>query len=219
MSAFRVSIVVCALLAAGGCRAQPAATGSQSIVTGRPIVLVTIDTLRADRLGSYGSTRGLTPVLDRFAQEAARFAAAVTQAPITLPAHATMLTGLHPAHHGIRTNDGFRLAAGVPLATETLRGRGYATGAFIGGFPLQASSRLARGFDRYDDEFLRQAGVVERSADAVVNSALGWIAEHRGQAFFAWLHLFDPHSPYTPPQPFASTHAGAPYDGEIAYTD
>src|SRR5262245_23938285 len=190
MSAFRVSIVVCALLAAGGCRAQPAATGSQSIVTGRPIVLVTIDTLRADRLGSYGSTRGLTPVLDRFAQEAARFTAAVTQAPITLPAHATILTGLHPAHHGVRTNDGFRLGTGVPLVTETLRGRGYATGAFIGGFPLQASAGLARGFDRYDDEFLRKAGVVERSADAVVDSAHRWLARRPAERFFAWVDFY-----------------------------
>src|SRR5262245_6869705 len=208
MSAFRVSIVLTALLAAG-CRSQPASTGSQSIVTGRPIVLVTIDTLRADRLGSYGSTRGLTPMLDRFAQQAARFTAAVTQVPITLPAHATILTGLHPAHHGIRSNDGFRLAASVPLVTEVLRGRGYATGAFIGGFPLQASSGLARGFDRYDDEFLRKAGAVERSADAVVDAAFAWIEAHRGQSFFAWLHLFDPHTPYTPPQPFAKLTAGA----------
>jgi choline-sulfatase len=220
MSAFRASIVVCAAaLVLGSCRSRPAPTGSQSIVTDRPIVLVTIDTLRADRLGSYGSTRGLTPVLDRFAQQAARFTAAVTQVPITLPAHATILTGLHPVHHGIRTNDGFRLAAGVPLVTEILRGRGYATGAFIGGFPLQASSGLGRGFDRYDDDFLRTAGVVERSADMVAGAAMGWIARHRQQPFFVWLHLFDPHSPYTPPQPYAGRHASAPYDGEIAYTD
>jgi arylsulfatase A-like enzyme/Tfp pilus assembly protein PilF len=219
MSAFRGSIVLCTVLAVGGCRSRPASTDSQAIVTGRPIVLITIDTLRADRLGSYGSTRGLTPVLDRFAQQAALFTAAVTQVPITLPAHATILTGLHPAHHGIRTNDGFRLAAGVPLVTETLRGRGYSTGAFIGGFPLQASSGLARGFDRYDDDFLRKAGTVERSADTVVSAALGWIAERQRQPFFVWLHLFDPHSPYTPPQPYADRYANAPYDGEIAYTD
>jgi arylsulfatase A-like enzyme/Tfp pilus assembly protein PilF len=220
MSALRVSIVVCAAaMALVACRSQPASTGSQSIVTGQPIVLVTIDTLRADRLGSYGSTRGLTPMLDRFAEQAARFSAAVTQVPITLPAHATMLTGLYPASHGVRTNDGFHLAASVPLVTETLRGRGYATGAFIGGFPLQASTGLSRGFDRYDDEFLRRAGVVERPADTVVDSALAWIAERRAQPFFAWLHLFDPHSPYTPPPPYAAAHADAPYDGEVAYTD
>src|SRR5215813_5355660 len=115
MSAARVMAVVrgaaCAIaVAAAGCRAdRPAATGSAAPAPPRTIVLVTIDTLRADRLGAYGSTRGLTPALDRFAGQAVRFTAAVTQAPLTVPAHATILTGLHPARHGIRTNDGFRL--------------------------------------------------------------------------------------------------------------
>ena len=184
-----------------------------------PVILVTIDTLRADRLGAYGSRQRLTPVLDRLAQNAVRFTAAVTQVPLTLPAHATLLTGLHPAKHGIRTNDGGRLASGVPTLAEALRNRGYATGAFIGGAPLQSSSGLARGFDRYDDDFLRAAGAVERPADEVVRSAAAWIGDHRSQPFFAWLHLFDPHSPYTPPPPFDQSHADAPYDGEVAYVD
>jgi choline-sulfatase len=184
----------------------------------RLIVLVTIDTLRADRLGAYGSTVGLTPNLDRFAEHAVRFAAAVTQVPLTLPAHATILTGLHPARHGIRTNDGFQLAD-VRTVADALRARGYATGAFIGGYPLRASSGLARGFDRYDDDFLKQSAVVERRADEVVNAAAAWIDGHRSQPVFAWLHLFDPHSPYTPPAPFAAKYAASPYDGEIAYTD
>jgi arylsulfatase A-like enzyme/Tfp pilus assembly protein PilF len=184
----------------------------------RLIVLVTIDTLRADRLGAYGSTSGLTPNLDRFAGHVVRFTGAVTQVPLTLPAHATILTGLHPAHHGIRTNDGFQLADVHTLA-EVLHARGYATGAFIGGYPLRASSGLARGFDRYDDDFLKQSAVLERRADEVVNAATAWIDGHRSQPMFVWLHLFDPHSPYTPPAPFATKYSAAPYDGEIAYTD
>ena len=137
----------------------------------QPIVLVTIDTLRADRLGSYGSTRGLTPSLDAFAREATRFTAAVSQVPLTLPSHATILTGLHPSHHGIRTNDGFRLAPTVPTLAELLKASGYATAAFIGGYPLRASSGLSRGFDRYDDEFLTSPDATERSADEVTRSA------------------------------------------------
>lgn len=200
------------------CRSDPVPNTS-AVAAGRPIVLITVDTLRADRLGSYGSTRGLTPALDRLAAGAARFSAAVTQVPLTLPAHATMLTGLHPASHGVRSNDGFRLPAGVPTIAEALHARGYATGAFIGGYPLQASSGLTRGFDRYDDDFLRAAGAVERPADEVVRAALAWIDARGSEPFFAWLHLFDPHSPYTPPAPFAAAHADEPYDGEVAYTD
>jgi arylsulfatase A-like enzyme/Tfp pilus assembly protein PilF len=205
-------------LTLAACRAGPGVTAPPGL-TGRPVILITIDTLRADRVGAYGSTRGLTPSLDRFAKGAVRFTAAVTEVPLTLPAHATILTGLHPAHHGVRTNDGFQLASGAPTLADALRGRGYATGAFIGGYPLRAASGLPRGFDRYDDAFLHSTGVVERSADEVVRSSLVWIDENKSRPFFAWLHLFDPHSPYTPPAPFAAAYADAPYDGEIAYTD
>jgi choline-sulfatase len=208
-----------AAVSLAACRDAPPRASTPGLAGMRPIILVTVDTLRADRLGAYGSSKGLTPALDRLAQNAARFTAAVTQVPLTLPAHATILTGLHPAKHGIRTNDGFRLPPGVPTLAEALRSRGYATGAFIGGAPLQASFGLARGFDRYDDDFLRAAGAVERPADDVVRAAAAWIDQHRSRPFFAWLHLFDPHSPYTPPAPFAAAHAGAPYDGEVAYAD
>jgi len=184
-----------------------------------PIVLITIDTLRADRLGSYGSARGLTPSLDAFAREATRFTAAVSQVPLTLPSHATIVTGLHPAHHGVRTNDGFRMSPTVPTLAAALKSAGYATGAFVGGYPLRRSSGLAPGFDRYDDDFLDSPGAIERSADAVLESAEAWIDTNAAQRFFAWIHLFDPHSPYTPPPPFAAAHRDSPYDGEVAYTD
>src|SRR4051812_5018500 len=217
-AAARAAFIAALLALSLSCRARSDAAPVRDF-RGRPIVLITIDTLRADRLGVYGSRAGLTPALDQFAATAVRFTAAVTQVPLTLPAHATILTGLHPPRHGVRTNDGFQLAAEVPTLAETLRKSGYATGAFIGGYPLRGSSGLSRGFDRYDDEFLRTRGAVERSADAVVAAAVPWITEHRSRPFFAWLHLFDPHSPYTPPPSYAAAHAGAPYDGEIAYTD
>jgi choline-sulfatase len=217
--AFAPLLATLAAVSLAACRREPPPASMAVDASARPIILVTVDTLRADRLGAYGSTKGLTPALDRFAQNAARFTAAVTQVPLTLPAHATMLTGLHPAKHGIRTNDGFRLAATVPTLAEALRNRAYATGAFIGAAPLQASFGLARGFDRYDDEFVRATGAIERPADEVVRAAAAWIDQHRAQPFFAWLHLFDPHSPYAPPEPFAAAYAGAPYDGEVASTD
>jgi choline-sulfatase len=249
--AFRSACVAILPLALAACRANRTVQAPDAFPPGRPIILITIDTLRADRLGSYGSTRGLTPALDRFAQCATRFSAAVSQVPLTLAAHTTLLTGVHPARHGVRTNDRFRLASQVPTLAEAMRGHGYATAAFIGGYPLISSSGLSRGFDRYDDEFLKQPGVVERPADEVVDSALAWIQQftapapaatpNRGQAdprrgvsvssrwgwgpsatgkmFFAWVHLFDPHSPYAPPAPFAAAHSGTPYDGEVAYTD
>jgi choline-sulfatase len=213
------ALVSILLLSCAACRRGDAPAVTNPSPARPPIVLITIDTLRADRLGAYGSSRGLTPSLDAFAGEATRFTAAVSQVPLTLPSHATILTGLHPAHHGIRTNDGFRLAPTVPTLADSLKPIGYATAAFIGGYPLRGSSGLSRGFDRYDDAFLAAPGVTERSADAVMQSAAAWIDANRAQPFFAWIHLFDPHSPYTPPAPFAAAHRDAPYDGEVAYTD
>jgi len=213
-----VALFSCLVLACAACSSgRNTAAGSRA--PRPPIVLITIDTLRADRLGSYGSTRGLTPSLDAFAREATRFTAAVCQVSLTLPSHATILTGLHPAHHGVRTNDGFRLAPTPPTLAAALKSAGYATGAFIGGYPLRRSSGLSRGFDRYDDEFLASPGAIERSADAVLQSAEAWIDTNAAQPFFAWIHVFDPHSPYTPPPPFAAAHRDSPYDGEVAYTD
>src|SRR5690349_14576298 len=126
---FQALVLACAACSSGRTSPSDGSGGARG-----PIVLITIDTLRADRLGSYGSTRGLTPALDAFAREATRFTAAVSQVPLTLPSHATILTGLHPAHHGVRTNDGFRLAPAVPTLADSLKAAGYATGAFVGGY-------------------------------------------------------------------------------------
>jgi choline-sulfatase len=219
------TVAAAAVLALAGAqwRSRPADDGI-SVPTGAAIILITIDTLRADRVGVYGSTRGLTPNLDRLAAEGIRFDAATAQAPLTLPSHATMLTGVHPARHGARTNDGFRVDPGIPLLSEVLQDAGYATGAFIGAFPLARTTGLARGFDRYDDDFLHgEAAPVERRADDVVRPAAEWLEGRLGQRsgperLFAWIHLFDPHTPYEAPPAEAAAHPD-PYDAEIAYTD
>jgi arylsulfatase A-like enzyme len=183
------------------------------------VLLVTIDTLRADRLGCYGDAKARTPVLDAFARKATLFENAFSPAPITLPAHATMLTGLLPPSTGVRGNGGFALPAGIPTLAETLQARGRHTAAFLGGFPLSRRYGLTRGFHRYDDTFARAPGVhyelAERRADAVVDAALHWLAGEPGPVF-VWVHLFDPHAPYDPPAAYAT---GDAYRDEIAAVD
>jgi choline-sulfatase len=189
----------------------------------RPVVLVTIDTLRVDRVGAYGGGT-LTPHLDALADSGVRFDAAIAQVPLTLASHVTILTGLRPYRHGVRTNDGFRLGSATPTLAEAFHAAGYATGAFVGAYPLASSTGLDRGFDRYDDDFLRTPGTtsqtVERRAGAVVDAALAWITEQPPSTpCFVWLHLFDPHTPYDPPPPYQAEYRDRPYDGEVAYTD
>jgi choline-sulfatase len=207
-------VLVFSLLGISCGRATP--TGATPAAP-RTILVITIDTLRADRVGAYGSRRGLTPALDRFAAESVRFDAAVAQVPLTLPSHATILTGLRPPAHGVRTNDGFELPEDVPTLAEHLRAAGYTTAAFVAAFPLRRTAGLARGFDHYDDAFLdaRQ----ERRANEVVDAAIDWLREHASQKVFLWVHVFDPHTPYAAPPAAAALYPSAPYDAEVAYTD
>jgi choline-sulfatase len=203
-----------AALAAGCSRVSsppPARPGS--------VLLVTIDTLRADRLGCYGDREAHTPGLDALAAQGVLFEAAFTHAPITLPAHATLLTGLLPPAHGARGNGSFALPPGPPTLAEALRGHGLRTAAFVGGFPLARRFGLARGFDHYDDAMGKAPGLhyefAERRADAVVAAARSWLDAQPGSVFL-WVHLFDPHAPYDPPP----AHRGPdPYRGEIAAVD
>jgi arylsulfatase A-like enzyme len=182
-------------------------------------LLITIDTLRADRLGSYGDTQARTPTLDRLAREGVLFEQAFSVAPITLPAHASLMTGLLPPVHGVRGNGAFALPATMPTLAEALSARGVRCAAFVGGYPLARQFGLARGFEHYDDTLERAPGLhfefAERRADAVVAAALDWLVAHPGPVF-AWVHLFDPHAPYAPPAEFA---APDPYRGEIAAVD
>jgi tetratricopeptide (TPR) repeat protein len=208
-------------VAVAGCaprRSAPPLVAGQS--RGANVLLVTIDTLRRDRVGAYGNANRLTPTLDRLAASGVRFAHATSHVPLTLPAHTSILTGLTPRRHGVHNNVAFRLDDGVPTLATVLKAAGYRTGAFVGSFVLDARFGLSRGFDVYDDRLPRAPSgtfrFAERRAAAVVTPAGDWILADKAP-WFAWVHLFDPHAPYDAP---ASYRAGrSPYDAEVAYAD
>jgi choline-sulfatase len=187
----------------------------------RNVLLVTIDTLRADALGSYGG-RAQTPNLDRLAARGARFDFAHAHAVVTLPSHASIFTGRYPYEHGVRDNTGYRLDAKQPTIATLLKARGFATGGFIGGFPLDRRFGLNAGFDAYDDRLSAapsaEASDRERRADLVAKPALDWIAQQPGK-WFAWVHVYDPHVTYAPPVEWASRFPADPYLGEVSWTD
>jgi choline-sulfatase len=188
------------------------------------VILITVDTLRADHVGAYGATGVRTPTLDGIAARGVRFENAISPAPLTLPTHATLLTGLDPPEHGVRHNGVFRLAEGLPTLAEALAAEGFRTGAFVGAFVLDRRFGLARGFEHYDDHTDRLSstgglrGFAERSADAVVDAALAWLEGVDGP-FLIWVHVYDPHAEYTPPPGFAAAYPSNPYAGEIAFAD
>jgi arylsulfatase A-like enzyme/predicted Zn-dependent protease len=218
-------VLVLALSAAAGCgRPQPTSTLQSGLVRSGNVLLVTIDTLRRDRLGAYGNPNGLTPTLDRLGSSGVRYAQAFSHVPMTLPAHASILTGRTPRTHGVRDNGTFRLDDRIPTLASVLRQAGYRTGAFVGAFVLDARFGLTRGFDEYDDRYPHEAeGTTfrfsERRAEEVVTAAGDWIlrAGLRSGPWFAWVHLFDPHAPYEAPPEFRAGRS--PYDAEVAYTD
>ena len=198
--------------------------------TSRPappnVLLVTIDTWRADRLGT-----GVSPHLDRLARSAIRFTAARTAAPLTLPSHTTILTGLLPPAHGVRENGIDVLSDAHPTIARLLRNAGYRTAAFVGAYVLDRRFGLSAGFDTYDDRIPRDPAATERleaerPASAVVDAALTWLNQpptnqpptDQRPPFFVWLHFYDPHAPYSPPPEFRGRTA-SPYDDEIAYAD
>jgi arylsulfatase A-like enzyme/tetratricopeptide (TPR) repeat protein len=186
------------------------------------VLLVTIDTLRAAALGSYGG-RARTPNLDRLAEGGARFTFAHAHAVVTLPSHTTILTGRLPYEHGMRDNSGFRVKYGTATLATRLKAAGFATGAFVGGFPLTKRFGLTPGFEIYDDRIPELKGDItftmpERRADEVVGAAVDWIGRQTRRTF-AWVHLFDPHAPYAPPEEYRATYASQPYDGEVAWVD
>lgn len=207
----------------------PSPSAESAPVAARPgpaedVVLVTVDTLRADAVGFGGAGPGVTPVLDRLAAGGAVFSHAHAHNVVTLPSHANILTGQLPYEHGIRDNLGFRLDASIPTLATWLQAEGFATAAVVGAFVLDARFGLDRGFDLYDDELPESAAAAgfagtARRGDEVVRRGLEWWRENTGRRRFLWLHLFDPHAPYAPPPELAARFPGDPYRGEVAAVD
>ena len=189
------------------------------------VILVTIDTLRADHVGCYGYKAVQTPTIDGLARSGARFTHAYTPVPITLPAHSALFTGSFPMATGMHDFSGNKLPATAETLAEILRQNGYATAAFIGSAVLDSRFGLNQGFDTYFDHFdfsrLLEINLdqMARRGDVVVDEVLNWLKLYPRQPFFLWVHLYDPHHPYTPPEPFASQYRSHPYDGEIAFAD
>lgn len=187
------------------------------------VVLITLDTTRADHLPVYGYEGVRTPGLDRLASDSLVFDNAIAHAPITLPSHASIMTSQLPIAHGVRDNEGYHVDPKITTLAEVLKGRGYLTAAFVSAFVLDARWGLDRGFDVYFDEFnpLEKANrdEIQRTAGQTQAEVERWLPKHGGKPFFLWVHYYDPHDPYTPPEPYFSSYVANRYDGEIAYMD
>jgi arylsulfatase A-like enzyme/Flp pilus assembly protein TadD len=189
------------------------------------VVVVTLDTTRADRLGCYGFKGVETPNLDALCRDGVVFDNATAVVPLTFPSHSSIFTGLLPPHHGVRDNGGFFLEDGRTTLAERMKEAGYSTGAFIAAWVLESRWGLAQGFQHYDDHFqlskykIVSLGTVQKPGDEVMDEALQWLETAKSGRYLAWVHLYDPHAPYEAPEPFASRYARSPYLGEIAYTD
>ena len=208
-----------AILAAGAAwwRWTPTRTGSAE----GPIVLISIDTLRADRLPAYGYTRIHTPHIDRLVSEGVLFEQAYSHSPQTLPAHASLLSGRLPFEHGVRDNIGFTVRDGERFVQHALGERGFATAAFVSAYVLRRQTGIGQGFGVYDDELPpaspdRPLGQVQRAGAETVAAAIRWIDRQASPKFFLFVHIYEPHKPYAPPSRFATADR---YDGEVAYSD
>jgi arylsulfatase A-like enzyme/Flp pilus assembly protein TadD len=191
---------------------------------GLSVLLITADTLRADAVGAYGKRNAVTPFIDRLAARGVRFDEAHAHNVTTLPSHANILSGRYPFDHGVRDNSGFRFPPQVETLATLLKTRGYRTGGFVSAFPLASRFGLNRGFDVYDDSFVgaepKQAFLLEERRGAeTVALARRWLDSLGGRPFFCWVHIFEPHYPYEPPEPLASRFREHPYDGEVAAAD
>src|SRR6478672_5183218 len=189
------------------------------------VVVITIDTLRADHVGCYGYKQIRTPNIDALAGDGARFERAYTAVPVTLPSHTVMFTGTYPMRSGMHDFAANKLGAGQPTLASVLKEHGYTTGAVIGSAVLDSRFGLNRGFDFYYDHFdfnrLQESNLeeMERPGNVVADQTLEWLGKNYQKQFFLWMHFYDPHHPYQPPEPFAAEYRDRPYDGEIAFAD
>lgn len=223
--AARVALSAALVLSAAGCGRAPGESDR------RNVVLITLDTTRADRIGCYGSRRVRTPSIDSVAAGGTVFERAFTPAPITAPAHASILSGTFPPFHQVRDNDVDRVPKGLPWLPSLLKERGYRTAAMVAAFPLRAGAGFSRGFDHYGDHLeapqgslgvtnVHAVGVASRRGDRVSQEFRLWLEKNgRGGPFFVWLHYYDPHFPYEPPKGYATLDRANPYDGEVAFLD
>ena len=186
------------------------------------VLLITIDTLRADRLSCYGSQRPKTPNIDRLAERGVLFERAFANTSTTLPSHANILLGVTPNYHGVHENLNFVVNEKLLTLAEHLKNNGYATAAFVGAYPLDSRFGLSQGFDIYDDNYrhvhTKNFSLLERNAEAVIKAALEWL-QGRRSPWFLWIHCWDPHIPYDPPEPFKTQYKEHLYEGEVAYVD
>ena len=206
-----------------GCRGEGGSAGDRP-AEAVDVIVITLDTLRADSVGFAGNRDVSTPVLDRLAAAGRVYTNAHAHNVVTLPSHANILTGRYPFQHGVRDNSGFALPESVPTLATLLKKAGYATAAFVGAYPLDSRYGLAQGFDVYDDDYPRGSNlsefvIAERRGDQVIAPALSWWRSQAGKSRFLWVHLYDPHASYDPPEPFKSRYAAKPYLGEVAATD
>ncbi len=222
MRRFAVAIVVSALAIIAYLALTRVRHVSDTALAPRHVLLITIDTLRADRVGGYGYTEARTPALDALARRGVRFTRAYATAPITLTSHASMMTGLYPPGHGARHN-GIAMRPDSPTLATAFKQAGFETGAFVSAFPLDRRFGLARGFDAYDDELPRGADgrhVNERAGATTVDRAIAWMrARPPAARLFGWVHLFEPHAPYGAPGGASAPDASARYDDEVAIAD
>lgn len=229
-----ILLVAVVVLASGAIllrRSSPAAgiISRLHVSGGKNVLLITVDTTRADHLPCYGYKGVRTPNIDSLAKQGVLFRECASAAPLTLPSHCSIMTGLYPTYHGVRVNGNTALSAEHVTLAEAFASKGYETGAFVGAFVLDGRWGLNQGFHHYDDQFdLKKykkldLGLVQRPGNEVVDAALAWLDQQKGKPFFTWVHLYDPHTPYTPPEPYRSEYGSngiiGLYDGEIAFMD